>query len=138
MNAKRRAGAEAFLSEDAQAILAYARARSGEPFTRAEIVDIAPGAEWDNLAQWPRTVAKLDPLRELMRGGYIELYDEQQAKTGRRGRWYKRWKLTGVDVPPTLDALLSQLIGAAEFRASADVEEIRAEILRRFDREGGR
>lgn len=137
MSARRKTASEAFLSEDAQAILAYARARSGEPFTRTEITDVAPGARWNYRAPWPQTVAKLDPLRELLHAGYIEEYDERPVRSW-RGRTYKRWKLTGIDVPPTLDALLGQLIGAAEFRASADVEQLRAEILRRFGREGGR
>lgn len=123
---------DAELSDDARAILAYAR-KWGAPFTRTEITDIAPGAAWDPYARWPRTVARVDPIRELVRAGYIEQYEELLVKSDPRGRkTYKRWKLTGVDVPLTLALLLEKLHGAIG-EGRSNVEEIKAEILRRFE-----
>lgn len=133
---------EGELSDDAAAILAYAR-KWGVPFTRVEITDIAPGAAWDPFSRWPRTVAKLDPIRELMRAGLIEQHDEQPVKSDRRGRkHYKRWRLTAAESVPSLAQLLDQLIDAAapELHVSdreAEIDAVRAEILQRFDRPGG-
>lgn len=135
--------AEDELSDDARAILAYAR-RWGTPFTRTEITDIAPGAAWDPFSRWPQTVAKLDPIRELVRAGLIEEHDEQPVKSNPR-KTYKRWKLTGVDVPPSLTELLNELIGLVPDPRNWEhplpeghrtVQDLRAEILRRFDRSG--
>ena len=138
------------LSDDAAAILAYAR-RWGVPFTRVEITDIAPGAAWDSYSRWPKTVAKLDPIRELMRAGLIEQHDEQPVKSDRRGRkHYKRWRLTAVESVPSLADLLDRLEDAAVEAAvsriggehhgatavAAEAAATRAEILRRFDRPG--
>lgn len=137
MSTKVRPG-ESFLSPDAHAILRYARSRSPEPFTRQEIVDIAPGAEWDMTARWPRTVADVDPIRELVRAGLIVQHGEQPAKTGRRGQTFKWWRLAEVDPPRTLAELLDDLINKVsrdEWGDSATVpgvESVRDEILRRF------
>jgi hypothetical protein len=131
----RKAAAFAFteseLSPDARAILAYAR-KHGEPFARPEIVGIAPGADWDYLAPYPRTVAALDPLRELVKAGLVELHDVVPVKSDRRHRkTYKLWKLTGVDVPRTLAELLDALIDVVA-DGRDDPGMIKAEILRRF------
>lgn len=128
------------LSDDAAAILAYAR-RWGVPFTRVEITDIAPGAAWDPYSRWPKTVAKLDPIRELMRAGLIEQHDEQQTKPNKRGqtKTYKRWRLTAAESVPSLAQLLDELIGAVHWSGEqygAESESLKAEILRRFDRPG--
>lgn len=131
------------LSDDARAILAYAR-KWGTPFTRVEITDVAPGAAWDPYSRWPSTVAKLDPIRELVRAGLVEEHDEQPVKSDRRGRkTYKRWRLTGVDVPPSLAELLNELIDKVSRDEWCDsgaavrgVETVRDEILRRFGRPG--
>jgi arginine/lysine/ornithine decarboxylase len=122
---------ESELSDEAKAILAYAR-KWGEPFTRHEITTVAPGAAWDPFSRWPSTVAELDPLRELARAGLVEEYDEQPVK-GRRGRTYKRWALTEVVL--SLDELLDELTAAV--RSEVDGREagrIRAKIVRRFGR----
>jgi hypothetical protein len=127
--------AEPELSADARAILTYARDHDGETFTRTEVAAVAPGAAWDAFAPYPRTVADLDPIRELVRAGLVELLDEQPTKTIHRGgrRTYKRWKLTGVEVPLTLAQLLEALLeSGAGPDGHADVERYRAEILRRF------
>lgn len=127
---------EAELSEEARAILAYAR-KYAAPFTRMEIVAVAPGAAWDPFARWPSTVAALDPLRELVRAGFIEEHDEQPVKSAgpRSKKTYKRWKLTGADAPLTLAQLLEALLeSGAGPDGHADVERYREEILRRFDR----
>lgn len=119
---------ETELSDDASAILAYAH-RWGVPFTRLEITDIAPGAAWDPYSRYPRTVAKLDPIRELVRAGLVIEHDEQPVKSDKRGqRHYKRWAVTG-EAPLTLGELLDQY-------AVLDLERprLRAEILRRFGR----
>lgn len=124
---------EAELSEDAAAILAYAR-RWGTPFTRMEITDIAPGAAWDQFSHWPSTVAKLDPIRELVRAGLVEEHDEQPVKSDRRGRrTYKRWKLTGVETPKQLYELLNEFGGLSEHGLYEEADVVRTEILRRFD-----
>jgi hypothetical protein len=118
------------LSEDAQAILAYAR-RWGAPFTRMEITDIAPGAAWDAFSRWPRTVARRDPLYELVKAGCVEEHDEQSVKSDKRGyKTYKRWKLTDRESVPDLEELLGQLLDAC--KASLSTKGIEAEILRRF------
>lgn len=124
-DAEQRAFTEDELSDDARAVLAYAR-RYGL-FTRGDIVDIAPGAAWE-YGRWPKTVAKLDPIRELVRAGFVVEHDEQPVKSNPR-KTYKRWKLTGIDTPRTLAGLLGDLLGATD---EAELEEIKAEVLRRF------
>lgn len=127
---------EAELSGDARAILAYAR-KWGEPFTRTEIADIAPGAAWDPLSRWPRTVAKPDPIRELLRAGLIEQCGTGQSRGTRRhgGNPYKIYQLTGADAPMSLAELLDELI---DFDTPAPRRtEVHAEILTRFGRPGG-
>jgi len=125
---------EAELSKDARAILAYAR-KWGTPFTRTQIIDIAPGAAWD-VSPWPKTVAKVDPIRELVRAGLIEELDEVPVRTGklaRRGATYKRWKLTGPDAPRSLSELLDAFAEEVSSGEALDNREaVRAEILRRF------
>jgi hypothetical protein len=119
------------LSADAQAILKYAR-HWGEPFTRTEIADIAPGAAWDPMSRYPRTMAKLDPVRELLRAGLIEVTEERavQAKGRRGGHRYKMYRL--VDSPRSLEELLDALEQAVA--TWGDLASIRAEILGRFGR----
>lgn len=129
------------LSDDANAILAYAR-RWGTPFTRVEITDIAPGAAWDAFARWPRTVAKLDPIRELVRAGTIEEHETVPLK-GRSGKYkaFKRWRLTERESVPSLATLLDELIDLVPDPRNWEepsppgqrtVQAIRDEILRRF------
>jgi hypothetical protein len=77
--------------------------------------------------------------------GFVVEHEELPVKSDKRGRkTYKRWALTGADAPAELHDLLDQLIGVAS-RGSPDgdlirecgdqeVEDIRAEILRRFGR----
>jgi len=132
---------EAELSEDARAILAYAR-RWGAPFTRTEITDIAPGAAWDPFSRWPKTVAKLDPIRELVRAGFVVEYDEQPVKSDERGRkTYKRWALASDHTPGTLANLLDELMFLVPDPRNWEepmppgmrtVGAVRDEILRRF------
>jgi hypothetical protein len=112
------------LSNDARAILAYAR-RWGEPFARPEITDVAPGAAWDPMSRYPRTIAKVDPIRELVRTGLIELAEERRSRSNgaRGGNTYKVYRL--VDSPRSL----AELLDAFALEAS---ETIRAEILERF------
>jgi hypothetical protein len=126
------------LSDDARAILAYAR-QWGAPFTRREITDLAPGAAWDEFSRYPKTVADVDPIRELVRAGLVVEHDEQPVKSDRRmRRHYKRWALAGDGAPRSLAELLDEMIGTLENLRSRDhVEQLRAEILRRFGRPGG-
>ena len=131
------------LSDDARAILAYAR-KWAAPFTRTEIVAVAPGAAWDTFSRYPSTVAALDPIRELVRAGLVVEYDQVPVKNS--GKSYKRWALTGADHPRTLAELLDTFAEAVRTAASDDEslwtieqaerdrEEVRAEIVRRFDR----
>jgi hypothetical protein len=124
---------EAELSDDAKAILAYAR-RWGEPFSRMEIVDIAPGAAWNASWPYPRTIAKLDPIRELLCAGLIEVAETRRAQ-GRRGNAYKLYRLT--DSPRSLTQLLDVLTEAVGISDVSDrdlAERTRAEILERFGR----
>lgn len=126
---------EAELSADARAILAYAR-KWGEPFTRTEIADIAPGAAWDPSARWPRTVAKPDPIRELLRAGLIEQCGTGRSQSTKRhgGNAYKIYRLTGPDAPMSLEELLDALCGALAIGNDEAAVSARAEILTRFGR----
>lgn len=122
------------LSADARAILEYAR-HWGTPFGRREITDIAPGAAWQPLSPWPRTVAKVDPIRELIRAGLIEVAEERAAQSGRRdghgGNRYKVYRLT--ESVKSLADLLDILEEAASApRVDDVVTALRAEILERF------
>lgn len=123
------------LSADAQAILAYAR-RWGELFTRVEIVGVAPGAAWQALSAYPRTVAKLDPIRELLRAGLIEVAETRQSQGRRSGNRYKVYRL--VDSPRSLALLLDALLLDGELltRVTDDeadaIASARQEILTRF------
>ena len=132
------AAAEAELSDEARAILAYAR-KWGQPFTRMEITPVAPGAAWDPYSRWPSTVAALDPLRELARAGLIEEHDEQPTRPDKHGvvKKYKRWILTGVvtSLSDLLDAYAENVLAAeVDELAENDRDRIREEILRRFGR----
>lgn len=129
------------LSADAQAILAYAR-KWGQPFSRLEIVNIAPGAAWDLEARYATTVAEVDPIRELVRAGLVQEHDEIPTKSSRGKRSYKRWALAGAAPPRSLAELLDAYAEAIR-SAPGDVnweaieverDQVRAEILRRFDR----
>jgi hypothetical protein len=127
---------EAELSQDAQAILVYAR-RWGSPFTRMEIVDVAPGAAWDPMSRYPRTTAKLDPIHELVRAGLIEVAEERVSNGGRRGgHAYKVYRLT--DGPRSLADLLDAMLLGGELltRVVDDEADLiaaaRQEILERF------
>lgn len=124
---------EAELSADAKAILDYAR-RWGAMFGRAEITDIAPGAAWNPMERYPRTVAKVDPIRELIRAGLVEVAEERMPVTrGRRGGHpYKLYRLTaGVrTLPELLDALTDAVL--ADDGVTGD--EVRVEIIERFGR----
>lgn len=129
---------ESELSAEANAILAYAR-RLGSPFTRAEIVAIAPGAAWDDLSRWPKTLAKRDPIRELVKAKMIEQCGERKTQgAGRHGAWsrtYYLYALTDRYAVPSLAELLDMLIGATSAIDGTEGErfnEIRAEILDRF------
>jgi hypothetical protein len=129
---------EAELSDEARAILAYAR-KWGQPFTRMEIVSVAPGAAWDPYSRWPSTVASLDPLRELSRAGLIAEHDEQPTKPDNHGviKKYKRWILTGVvsSLADLLDAYAAKILAAGSNElAENDRDRIREEILHRFGR----
>lgn len=120
-------------SDDAKAILEYAR-RWGEPFARLEVADVAPGAAWDPLARYPRTVAKVDPIRELLRAGLIEVMETRAAQGGPRGgNRYKVYRLT--ESVKSLADLLDELEAAAREGAGylgRVPHDIRAEILERF------
>lgn len=121
--------AEDELSADAQAILAYAR-HWGEPFTRIEIVGVAPGAAWDPFAPWPRTMAKPDPIRELMRAGLVELLEERRSNGGKHGGHpYKVYRLT--DGPRSLADLLDMVVEIVHDGLDG-LDEVRTEILERF------
>lgn len=128
---------EAELSAEANAILAYAR-RYGTPFTRTEIVGVAPGAAWDPSSRWPQTIAERDPLQELVKAKMIEQCGESRARRWpgeRRGGKapYKIYHLTDRHHVPSLADLLDMLIGATS-ASDERLEEIRAEILDRFGR----
>lgn len=139
------AATEEELSTEARAILEYAR-KWGAPFTRLEITAVAPGAAWDVYSRYPSTVAKLDPIRELVRAGLAAELDEQPTKPDKRGKvkHYKRWVLTDAvqSLPELLDTFaeaVRTLAGGAESaehaeRAKDDRDAIRAEIVRRFGR----
>lgn len=121
------------LSADARAILTYAR-HWGEPFTRIEIVEVAPGAAWEPLSYFPRTVAKPDPIRELIRAGLIELAEERRSNGGKNGGHpYKVYRLT--ECVTSLEDLLDELTDAvredSEWLGRAQ-HDIRAEIMERF------
>lgn len=132
---------ESELSAEANAILAYAR-RWGNPFTRAEIVAIAPGAAWDDLSRWPKTIAKRDPIRELVKAKMIEQCGEGETliPPKRRGQatikgTYYLYRLTDRHAVPSLAELLDMLIGATSAIGGTEGErfnEIRTEILDRF------
>lgn len=124
--------AENELSADARAILEYAR-HWGTPFTRREIVEVAPGADWSG-APFPRTVAKLDPIRELITARMIELAEERRSSGGPHGgHLYRVYRLTERTRVLSLADLLEMLIGATS-ASDERLEEIRAEILDRFGR----
>jgi arginine/lysine/ornithine decarboxylase len=124
---------ETELSEDARAILAYAR-KWGEPFARLEITDVAPGAAWDPMSHYPRTMAKVDPIRELLRAGLIEVSGTgvTKAKGRRGGNTYKIYQL--VDSPGSLADLLDVLLQQVGMGDHAEAEDTRTEILERFGR----
>jgi hypothetical protein len=130
------------LSAEARAILAYARA-SGQPFTRFELADVAPGSQWDEYSRWPKTIAGLDPIRELVSAGMVAEHDEVPLKSN-PSKSYKRWALTGA-VPllsDLLDAYAEAVLKADETPYSAasgvpvyaERDNVRAEIIRRFGR----
>lgn len=123
------------LSDEARAILAHAR-RTGEPFTRVEVAEVAPGSQWDVWSRYPKTLAVLDPIRELVSAGMVTEYDEVPLKTNPT-RAYKRWSLT--EHVSTLAELLDAFAEAlgAWHAGGGSVEQtgaVRDEILRRFGR----
>lgn len=135
---------EAGLSREAAAILAYAR-KWGTPFTRSEIVGIAPGAAWDTLSRYPRTFAAVCPIAELVKAKMIEVVDRRAVlikpiRPTHESRVtvkaaYKVYALTERLRVPSLAELLDMLVGATNAAGGTEGErfdEIRAEILDRF------
>lgn len=135
---------EAELSREAAAILAYAR-KWGTPFTRSEIVGIAPGAAWDTLSRYPQTFAAVCPIAELVKAKMIEVVDRRAVlikpiRPTSKSRVtvkaaYKVYALTERLRVPSLAELLDMLVGATNAAGGTEGErfaEIRAEILDRF------
>jgi hypothetical protein len=122
------------LSIEANAILAYAR-KWGTPFTRAEIVDIAPGAAWDTSAPYPSTMAKRDPIAELVKTKMIEHCGTRATVSqvrNRRPGTYKVYRLTGRLTVPSLAELLDDYASLRIEAADEAAEAVRTEILDRF------
>lgn len=115
------------LSDEARAILAHAR-RWGQPFTRAELVEVAPGSQWDVWSRYPKTIATLDPIRELVSAGMVVELDEVPLKTN-PARTYKRWALAEL-----LDRLTDAATRPGNSEDEREIDAVRTEIIRRFSR----
>lgn len=130
---------ETELSVDANAILACAR-KWGTPFTRQEIVPIAPGAAWKRYAI-AQTVGTPDPISELITARMIEVVDRRTTllRASRVGvkieGTYKVYALTGRLAVPSLAELLDRYARLHFLgNETGEAGDVRAEILDRFGR----